>query len=467
MKPGFLNEVTNQSEDLESFKQEKFVAVTAKKKPIIAIVSILVLVSLGLWFALNQKTELPNFVSWSLSDVNAWTESHDIQLVYKAVFSPQSMDTVISQDIEPGTDLSANSVITVEVSQGLDPDEVIVLPAFDVSWDKTQILNWLNENQLENYRFELAADDALAANAYVSYTLTDTEPFTRSKEIVFIINQSAAVSTLIMPDLSLSTIADIETWALSSDIDLSISYVFSDSIPADKFVSQSVLPNAVLESGSELSVSFSKGEAVIMADFRTMDEAEAKLWASLNNLTLSLETVYSSTQKGSLITQSVKAGTALEAKSKITVTYSLGSSVTIGSYVNASLPSFQSFIEAQNELGAQITFSITTQYSSTIALNRIIAINVSDEAISRGSTIEVIVSLGALVKVPDFSLLSTGDYMSTYNAILLAAKNANVTIRIHSIDDPDLTESELTITQSLVTGTLCSSADIIDLYLSY
>lgn len=467
MKPGFLNEVAKQSEDLESFKQEQFVTIKAKKKPILAFVTVVALVSMGLWFAFNQKTVVPNFVEWHLSDVNAWTQTHDIQLVYKGVYSPLDLDTVLSQDIEPGSGVSANAVVTIEVSQGLDPNEVIPLPSFDESWDKTKLLAWLTENQLENYRFELASNDALAPNVYMATTMTQTGPFTRSDEIVFIINQSNTVSTMIMPDLSSSTWSDIEAWALSSKVTVTLNTVFSDTIPVDKFVSQSVLPNAILESGSELSVAFSKGEAVIMADFRTMDADEAKVWASLNNLTLSLDTLYSSTKEGTLISQSVKAGTALEAKSRISLTYSLGNTITIGSYVNASLPSLQSFIDAQNKLGAKLALSVTTQYSSTLALNRIIAISVSDTALVKGSTIDVIVSLGALVKVPDFTLLSTGDYLITYNALLSAAKTANVTIRIKSVDDPALADSELTITQNISADTLCSSADIIDLILTH
>lgn len=467
MKPGFLNEVTTQSEDLESFKKEKFVSVSAKKNPILVIAAILAVVALGLWFSFNQKTEVPDFTSWTLSDVNTWAQNHDLQLVYQGVYSDQPMDTILSQDIEAGTSISANGVISVEVSQGLDPDEVMVLPAFDDSWDKTQIISWLNENRLENYRFELAADDALQPNVFVAYTLADADAFTRSDEIVFIINQSSAVSTLIMPDLSTSTLADIEAWALSSDIQLSVKEVFSDSVPAEKFVSQSILPNTVLNSGSDLTVSFSKGEAVLIADFKIMDEAQAKEWASLNTVTLTIESIYSNLKEGTLVSQSIKANTAVEAKTRLTLTYSLGSTITIGSYTNAALTSLQSFIDAQNKLGAQLTLSVTTQYSASVGINRIIALNVSDDAVSKGSTIEVIVSLGALVKVPDFALVATTDYLSTYNAILNAAKAANVTVRLQSLDDPDRTESALTITQSVEAGTLCSSADIIDLVLLY
>lgn len=464
MKPGFLNEVTTQSDNLESFKKEEFVKVTAKKKPILVIVSILVLSSLGLWFFFNQKTEVPDFVHWTLADVSAWTQSHDIQLVYQGVYSAESVDTVIAQDIQAGTQVSSNSVISVQVSQGLDPNEVIVLPAFDATWDKTDLLKWLSDNQLDNYRFELATDSDLQPNAFIS--LSSVEPMTRSSEFVFIINQSA-VSTLIMPDLSTSTLADIEAWAQASNIKLTVNSVFSDTVPSDKFVSQSILPDAVIESGSELTVSFSKGEAILIADFKTMDAAEAKTWASLNNVTLTIETQYSSVKAGSLISQSLKAQTAVEAKTAVTVIYSLGNTVSIGSYANASLTSLQSFIDAQNELGAQLSLSVSTQYSNTVALNRIIAVSVSDEPIAKGSPLEVIVSLGALVKVPDFTLLTTGDYLTTYNAILNAAKTANVTLRINTINDPLIDEANMTLTQSIASGTLCSSADIIDLILTY
>ncbi|MDA4676150.1 hypothetical protein NY593_05955, partial [Enterobacter asburiae] len=73
--------------------------------------------------------------------------------------------------------------------------------------------------------------------------------------------------------------------------------------------------------------------------------------------------------------------------------------------------------------------------------------------------------LGALVKVPDFSSLVSSDYHSTYNAILAAAKTANVTIRITTVNDPD--SDVISISQSVSEGTLCSSADILDITLTY
>jgi beta-lactam-binding protein with PASTA domain len=466
MKPGFLNEVNEKEESLESFKQEKFVKIAAKKKPIWIIVLVLALVGSGSWFFFNQSTEVPDFAQWTLTDVNNWTESHEIQLVYKAVYSELPVDVIVSQDLLPGTQVKSDGVLVVEVSQGVDPEEVIVLPSFDSTWDKTALLNWLTEQQITNYRFEIVVDDQLENNMLVSYTVSDPSiDYKRSDEIVFLINQTAVVETLIMPDLSTSLLADIQVWALDSDIKLEVLEVFSDLIPVGKVVSQSVVPNTTLNSGSTLVLTLSKGAAIIVADFRTMDSSEAKTWATDNNLVLEVETLYSSVSEGALISQSVKANTSVEAKSKLTVVYSLGSSVTLGSYTNSTLSSLKSFIEAQNLLGAQLSLDITNQYSSTVSVNRIIAISENDAEIARGSTIEVVASLGALVKVPDFSSLVASDYHGTYNDILAAAKTANVTIRITTVDAPD--SDVISIAQSVSVGTLCSSADILDITLTY
>lgn len=466
MKPGFLNEVNEKEESLESFKQEKFVKIAAKKKPIWIIVLVLIIAGSGSWFFFNQSTEVPDFTQWTLTDVNNWTQSHEIQLVYKAIYSELPVDVIVSQDLQPGTQVKSDGVLVVEVSQGVDPDEVLVLPSFDSTWDKTALLKWVTDQQIPNYRFEIVVDPQLGNNMLVSYTVSDpSSEYQRSDEIVFLINQTAVVETLIMPDLSSSLLADIQVWALDSDIQLEVLEAFSDLIPVGKVVSQSVAANSVINSGSTLVLTLSKGPAVLVADFRTMDSSEAKTWAVENNLVLSVESIYSNVAEGILISQSVKANTSVESKSKLTVVYSLGNSISIGSYVNSTLSSLKSFIEAQNLLGAQLTLEITTQYSSTVSVNRVIAISVNDAEVSRGSTIEVVVSLGALVKVPDFSSLVSSDYHSTYNAILAAAKTANVTIRITTVNDPD--SDVISISQSVSEGTLCSSADILDITLTY
>jgi beta-lactam-binding protein with PASTA domain len=466
MKPGFLNEVNEKDESLESFKQEKFVKIAAKKKPIWIIVLVLVLAGSGSWFFFNQSTEVPDFTQWTLTDVNNWTESHEVQLVYKAIYSELPVDVIVSQDLQAGTLVKSDGVLVVEVSQGVDPDEVISLPSFDSTWDKTALLNWLTDLQIPNYRFEVVVDSQLGNNMLVSYTVSDpSTDYKRSDEIVFLINQTAVVETLIMPDLSTSLLSDIQIWALDSGIELELIEAFSELVPVGKVVSQSVAPNTTLNSGSSLVLTLSKGPAVIVADFRTMDMNEAKTWATENNLVLNVETLYSSVSEGGLISQSVRANTSVESKSKLTVVYSLGSSINLGSYVNSTLSSLKSFVEAQNLLGAQLSLKVTSQYSSSVSVNRIIAISVNDEEIARGSTIEVVVSLGALVKVPDFSSLVSSDYHGTYNAILAAAKTANVTLRITSIDDPDT--DVITISQSVSMGTLCSSADILDVTLTY
>jgi beta-lactam-binding protein with PASTA domain len=466
MKPGFLNEVNEKDESLESFKQEKFVKIAAKKKPIWIVVLVLVLAGSGSWFFFNQSTEVPDFTEWSLTDVNNWTESHEVQLVYKAIYSELPVDVIVSQDLQAGTLVKSDGVLVVEVSQGVDPDEVISLPSFDSTWDKTALLNWLTDLQIPNYRFEVVVDSQLGNNMLVSYTVSDpSTDYKRSDEIVFLINQTAVVETLIMPDLSTSLLTDIQVWALDSDITLEVLEVFSDLIPVGKVVSQSVAPNTTLNSGSSLVLTLSKGPAVIVADFRTMDMNEAKTWATENNLVLNVETLYSSVTEGALISQSVRANTSVESKSKLTVVYSLGSSINLGSYVNSSLSSLNSFVEAQNLLGAQLSLNITTQYSSSVSVNRIIAISVNDAEIARGSTIDVVASLGALAKVPDFTSLVSSDYHETYNAILAVAKTANVTIRITTVDDPD--SEVIGITQSVSVGTLCSSADILDITLTY
>jgi beta-lactam-binding protein with PASTA domain len=59
-----------------------------------------------------------------------------------------------------------------------------------------------------------------------------------------------------------------------------------------KVISQDILAGSIIESDSTVVLVISKGPAVKVADFQTLSAAEAKQWATQNNIQIITDTKY-------------------------------------------------------------------------------------------------------------------------------------------------------------------------------
>lgn len=118
----------------------------------------------------------------------------------------------------------------------------------------------------------------------------------------------------------------------------------------------------------------------------------------------------------------------------------------------------QAYVDAQNALGAGLTVNVSTSYSSTIALNKIISQSAMDTKVALGSSINLIVSLGDLSVVPDLLALNTSSPDTTalemYDLVSAACTSSDVICQIVFTDD----DAQLgdVLSQSLAAGTQVS-----------
>ncbi len=467
MPDDFLKSLTPPEEKPESYQPESFVLV--KRKPFnirwFAIPGIVIIGGL-VWFLNQPKLIVPDMTGWTLTDAATWAQRYDVQLVLDGQYATDPADIVLVQALASGTSMSLGDVLELTVSLGPDPMEVLDLEALRALTTKTDVIAWLDEHAVENFTFVTVIDDACVPGTVVDIALDPEDgEWLRSDSVVITISTQSEPVILTVLDFSSISADAAEAWGDDNGVDVVIRRSFSYLVAKEKLISQSLSEGSTLSQDTSLVLEYSAGAPVKIPDFSSMTPEAAKTWASSENIALTVESRYSSLPSQTMISQSLKSGSTVETQTKLTVVYSLGGEVNVGNYVNQSLLQLRSTIEGLNAQGANLSLSITEQYSTSVSVNRIIAVSVSDASVPIGSTLDVVVSLGSLVEVPDFTLSVKSNWVETYNALLSSAKAANATIRISVTDDPD--SETIQVTQSLDPGVITSSAVLIDVTITY
>lgn len=480
MSNRFLSEV-NEKEEVkgESFKKEKFEAIKPDRTKYFILAGIIVLALVGFFIISNPKVTMTSFEGWTLSDAQAWASSNQVQLVVTEKYSEIEAQTVLSQSIAEGEKIDAKSSVEVEVSLGFDPKEVISLPTFDETWTKTKILNWIEENGIENYSFLTIEDENLAASTFVSYKTPETvDAYIREHAIEFTVSILPVVAEVTVVDLLNYSTAQIDAWAKDNELKVIYKTAFSETVAVNKVVSQSISSGDSVTAGSSITVTLSKGPAVTMVDFSTYDQTAASVWAKENAIDLTVSTQYSSTvAKGVAIYQSIPKGSVVEQGADLSLVYSLGSEISLSSFVGQAYTSLQAFVEAQNALGASLTLSTSNSYSTTVAINKVIAQSAQDARVSMGSTITVVVSLGDLSIVPDVLALNTDNTsglvgsvrspLEMFNDVSTLCTSADVICQITFSDVDDLDASFGTVlSQSILKNTEVSDTTVLQVVIA-
>lgn len=470
MSKQFLSEVNESQEVNESFQKEKFEKIKPDLTKYYILVGLVFISIISLYFILNQKVQVTNMVGWSVTDAQSWASNNELTLVATSEYSLETEDTIISQSIEAGENVSKKSTINIVVSLGADPDELIVIPDFDETWTKASILSWLKEEQISDYTFTTQLTNTGDSNYFVEYSLdVDKDSFKRSDSISFVVTSNTSSSPVTVVDFSNYSKDQIDEWAEDNNIKISYIYEYSSSIQEDKVIDQSVEAEEEIDQNSTIKITLSLGESVKIVDFSSYNQTDAKAWATENGINLTIETQYNnSVMKGVAIYQDLVKNSIVAKNTKLKIIYSLGSSLTLGSYVNKPLTELVSYIDSQNTLNASLKLNVTYQYSNSVSINQIISHSPVNTNLSIGETIDVIVSLGRLVSVPDFSsvLNNSESIQNLYNAVLeLCNESSNpINGRISLIDKEG---DERSIVQSVSAGTLISNADFVDIVIYY
>lgn len=321
-----------------SYGEEKVVKVDTPKKQLSpAALIILAVIVLGIgfgiyWFKFAPHITMPNFVGKNISEVSTWAKQNKMDSSAIATSEPvYSMDydkgVVVEQSVAEGKKVKKDTPITFTVSNGPDPDEKIDFPTDITSMTSSEIQAWISENKLSKAKVVSQYSDTVESGNVISYEVKNgsQEDFTRSTTLNVTCSKGPApAGQITVENLVGKTITEVESWCNTKKVVLNKTEAFSDQVDKDKIISMDKKSGDTMKEGETLTVVVSKGKGVKIPNLVGYTEEQYNAWKadSSNSVTVVTKSVYNAAPKGSIIAQSLAAGSVVESGEVLELTVS-------------------------------------------------------------------------------------------------------------------------------------------------
>jgi len=279
-------------------------------------------------FFLTQQVQVRDFVGSNVTEARTWGIQNRITIDPTEVYNLEhDSGVVISQSREPDTRIRRGSVLRLEVSRGPDMSEIIELPNFE-EMTTPEVRQWREEMRALNANINEEFSDDVEAGKFIRYEFTDS--------------------------------------AVTRD-----SYTRADG----------------------LLIYMSRGQQTFEANitvpnFFERPLEEVKEWAREQRVELIIEeAAHETVMAGLVAAQSVDPGDRVAQRDEITLTVSLGISVTVPNFNTISF-------EDANYPGLEV--NVQRRYNTGIAFGGLISqsIPAGTELIGEDHSITVVYSLG-------------------------------------------------------------------------
>ena len=321
-----------------SYGEEQVVRVNTPKKQIPVIAWILLAIAVAgisfaiYWFKFAPHITLPDFRGKNISEVSTWAKQNKMESSAIATSEPvYSMEyekgVVVEQSVAGGKKVKKDTPITFTVTNGPDPDEKIAFLTDIKSMTSSEIQSWISENKLLKAKVVTQYSDTVESGNVISYEVKNgsEEEFTRGTTLNVICSKGPAPAGQVTVDNFVGKMyVDVESWANTKKIKLNKTEAFSDQVDKDKVISMDKKQGETLKEGDTLSVVVSKGKGVKIPNLVGYTKEQLEAWTADGDNAVSLvkKTVYNAAPEGSVIEQSLKAGSVVEAGEVLELTIS-------------------------------------------------------------------------------------------------------------------------------------------------
>ena len=384
---------------------------------------------------------VPDFTEYTRQQISTWSSTNNI----KANFVDEFHDTVaagkvISQSQAANTQVYDGSSITFKMSLGVG----VVLENF-VGKTKGAIDKFISDNGLKvNYSFSYNATQNKDVGVSMSPNASVRVPNGST------VNVTLSLGKISVSDFTGKTLSQLNAWVseqnkLGANLKVTSTQDYSATTASGQLISQSP-SSGDINPGTTIKASVSKGEGVVVKNFvggTSTSQEGLKVSTS--------QTYHASVPSGQVISQSISSGTKVDTNSSISLVVSLGK-VNIENKTGQSLDALRSWINAVNGQGANISFSSSSEYSSSVASGAIISQSPSSGSVNPGTSISVVVSKGAGVTIKNF-VGGTSTSQSGLNVSL-------------AYEFSDSVAKDVVMSQSRAAGTVVDSGTSISLVVS-
>ncbi len=397
-KKNYLEELEKEasSKKIESFREEKIeridkAPVSINPKLLIgSLVAIVVIIAAVYFLFLSPKIVMPNFIDKTDADIAAWAKQYNIEnsgIVFQEEYNFDIEEgNIISQSVPADTMVSETVKITFVKSLGANPDEAVTFLNNLELASEDEIRDWIDENKLLRTKINLQFSDTISEGNVIDYELTGSEDsFVRDSSLTINISKGPEpASTITMPDFVEKNVAEVETWATSNKIDLTIVEIYTEDEAVGTVISQSVSKDTRIQQGSAVTMTVSKGKSITVGNFVDMTSDEFAIWKqdpANTGLTFIENKVYSADWTKDILSQSVAPNTQVESGTVVEIDVNIGLPRLDKSYIGSSLQTLIDWTNAERSKGADMyagEWGSEAVYSKTYREGQIVSITCAD-----------------------------------------------------------------------------------------
>ena len=431
---------------------------TSKKKGS-NIWGLLVLLLIQLFFilTLTNTIKLPgpkvmkNFVNQKFDNVYKWAKDNNIEIESFYEYS-EFIDKykVIYQNIEPNKDLKDINKLIITISDGPNPYKEIIIPNM-LGWNSDRVINYIKDNHLSNILVDFVSSEK------DKDTLIDQSKFgnvRRNEEIklIFSYGKERTNSEVKLNNLANKSLFEAIFYLKQQGIKYEISYEFSDRVPIKHVIGQDKEVGSMISLKDDVvHITVSKGNKIIIPEFRNLDLDEAIQWITKNKLKLGFKNEYDDTVKeNTIIGSNYKKDDVVEEGTEIIITISKG---------QLKMPNFKELSDFRKWANEnEIKYEEKHEFNDNVDIGKVISYSYKEgEVIKNGDTIIVTVSNGKKISVPNVYGLSE-------NAAGKKIKNAN--LNYYCVYSYSNTKKGIVIKQSISAGASVSKGTTITITVS-
>lgn len=368
----------------------------------IAVIAVVLLLALG-----GGGVDVKDFKGWALSDVQLWANENNIKLQTEQEYNDEFDEgKVISQGVAAGEKIKKGEFLPLTVSKGHDLSVTLELPELS-TMTKDEVEAWAEQNFMTKVRITTEYSDTVPAGKVIRYEINDNTvvgEVKRDTPVYVIVSKGMEDDSAVditVPDFKTKTISECFVFAAENGIQLIVEEEYDEYTPKGSIISQSIKPEEKVKKGTAITIVLSKGKKIIVPDFSGYSKEKAQAAASELGIQISITERYSSSSEGRFLSQNIAAGSVLEDGDFLELSYSLGNKIVVSSFVGQTRDAIENWAKELNKNDARITIKVTYTQNNANA-GTIIHQDIANQVISRGTTINITVSKGSLVFVPDF-----------------------------------------------------------------
>lgn len=342
-----------------------------------------------------DKITVPDFSTFTKTEISNWGSTNNITINFIEEFnSTVEQGSVFSQSLAAQSEIYDGSSLTIKISKGAG----VVIENL-VGKSKSEIDKIISDNNLK-VTYDYSYSSSVSKDNAISMSPSATTRVQEGTTISIVLS----LGKVSMSNYTGKSLSELETWVKGvnndgANLKINSSIAYSDSVASGAIISQSPSSGDV-NPGSSITVSVSKGGGVVVKTFASRTDTQ-------DGIKVSITEKYSTSASGSVLSQSIAAGTRVDVGTTITLTVSIGQ-VPVSSKIGGTLADLQSWVNGVNAKGANLSISSSEAYTDNQAdKGKLTSQSPSSGSVNPGSTITAVVSKGTQIIVATFTGTST------------------------------------------------------------